>query len=171
MKVFLLKASSKTSLSHKNSYIRRLFYSRKGSYILEASIVYPLIIASSVMIVSLSMYYYCSAEQAFMMSEEVRLKSGESSGTVVYLHNDPSDIHSSFIMESEYSVTQGNRLIYKYTEAECSRDYFVNGMFDFGKNSSFSIYKSAINEADIICCRQFVSDILGGENSSEENTN
>lgn len=142
---------------------------RRGSQIAEASLVYPLIIAVSIISIALMTHFSMCAEGSAAMCMDVRAMADESAQVVIRASDaeDPESFQNDSRENTEYDIKEydiqeSRGLLYKKLKGSYSAEFAVNGIFDISGGNVYSSERSCVSEADLIWKRQLLEDIAGG---------
>lgn len=128
--------------------------SRRGtSYIVEASLIYPMIVAVTIMLMAAAVYIYGMTAAASDLNRTVRREAGERSHTVYY--NEADDMKGNRVPVSE----SGGFLSKKIT-AVSNHLYVSNIVFRIRSRNEYKAEAYVISEADILWNRQVVKDAV-----------
>ncbi len=121
--------------------------SRRGSYFVEASLIYPVSIVITVMLIAAAMYFYSLTASCSDAGRTVRRLAGEESGTVYY-SRDTGSIRSGIQGKKESGILSG-RFHASYGQT------FVNQiLFPLSANGSYEAESPILCEAEHIWKRQ-----------------
>lgn len=156
--------------------------SKAGSQFAEASLVYPVIVAVSVISVCLMVFFYSCAETAAVMSMDIRAISSETAGTVKRTQmsegvlvgadstNSADDAYSSENTGSvnrkstlSYDIEESRGLLYKKFTASCRAGVNIKMFFNVSGMKEFSARRSSVNEAERIWLRQTAEEVMGDD--------
>lgn len=153
--------------------------SKAGSQFVEASLVYPVIVAVSVISVCLMVFFYSCAETAAVMSMDIRAISSESAGTVKRTQmsagvttgaESADDVYSSENMGTanrkstlSYDIEESRGLLYKKFTASCRAGVNIKMVFNVSGIKEFSACRSSVNEAERIWLRQTAKEVMGDD--------
>ena len=129
--------------------------SRRGtSYLVEASLIYPMIVAVTVMLLAAAVYFYGMAAAASDLNRTVRREAGERSDTVYY--NEDDDMKTNRI-----PVTESDGLLSKKVSA-VSRNSYVNSIvFRIRHSDEYKAEACVISEVDTLWNLKVAKDALG----------
>lgn len=133
---------------------------KRGSYFVEASFVYPVIVFVTVLFIAVSVGIFVDVLNASEMESAVRKAAGSESGTVIY--NDAQDDEERDVFECElpgYEISEGSVL--GESGADATRfaarggsEYKNDSMFNIFSKNKYALYHSAINEVSVLWKRQ-----------------
>ena len=137
-----------------SSGLRNRLKSRRGSYLVEAVLIMPIIVVITVMMMCASMYMYVQTEIAEKMDHQVRSQAGENSKTVFYVshdngkygNNDDSNDSLNERIKTEEVYISGNGGI----TAEKESVFDVGGMWPLRHLNTYSCRSSEVNECSTI---------------------
>jgi hypothetical protein len=138
--------------------MKKYYACRRGSQMVEASLIFPLIVVISVMSVAVMIYFYDCTETAAVMSMDVRSLAGEEAGTC---SSDDAE-NRSVISEKnnfEYDISEKSGLLFRKITASSDADYDETRFFNISNEKYFSFSRSCINEAEIIWKKQLIKEI------------
>lgn len=134
--------------------------SRRGtSYIVEASLIYPMIVAVTVMLLAAAVYLYGLTAACSDLNRSVRRAAGERSGTVFYNESDQGKLSGSPVTESE-------GLLFKKVSATSEKTYTSSILFKILRKNKYRAEVYVISEVDVLWNRQAVehaAEILTGQ--------
>lgn len=122
---------------------------RGGSYIVEASLIYPIIAAVTVMLLAAAVYMYSLTAACSDLNRAVRREAGSASRTVFYNENDPMSRRMPQLSRS------GGPLSGR-AEAVMNRSYVWNLVFAVNDDNAYKAEACIISEADTLWKRQAV---------------
>ena len=129
--------------------------SRKGTYIVEATMIYPIIVVVTVMLIAISLYIYNCCAAYSDMSRDMKRLAGFEAGTVTYSDTD------EFGGEGDYDVSVENGLLSKKYAAVIDTEYRNNFVIKTDHMASFSFKSDVLNEAGLIWDEEFAKDMAG----------
>lgn len=128
------------TLTHR--YIN-MIKSRKGSYIVEAAILYPIIVVITVMMFVIFIFFFMNTTKSYMMAHTCRMEAGYRSGTVIYDRNEK-------ILENDFELNIYNDILMRKVRAENRETLKNNIIYKYEHENKYSIEHSIINEAELI---------------------
>ena len=128
--------------------------SRRGtSYLVEASLVYPVIVAVTVMLLACAVCFYGMTAASSDLNRTVRREAGKKSNTVYY--NEADDMMGIQIPVSESAGLFGRKV------AAVSRHSYVSSIiFRINRQNEYKAEAYVICEADTLWNRQVVKDAV-----------
>jgi|GEM_PF-5738724 len=146
---------------------RHIFSQKKGSYIIEAALIYPLIIIVTTMLLLLMMFFFSSTQDLTAIDGSVRKAAGDASETVIL----SSERGSSPVIFSGWKgmdiVTKGDvadtgRIIHCYSAEVERRGHFLS-MIPVDANSRGKAVWTSLDEDYIIRSADLVFEKIGIE--------
>lgn len=127
--------------------------SRKGSYLVEATILYPFVISAAVMIFVLFIVYFENTHYIYQMSHYSRIRSSNAMGTVIYGmdENDNTRYDLYQIRERGSTLTKSVTVMFK-------RRIKDDLLYRFKSLQAFNIKHTEINEARAIWATRHLTD-------------
>lgn len=177
------------SFSKLRRSVNRIFemaVNRRGSQIAEASLVYPIIIAVSVISVAAMVHFYSCSAIAAAMSIDARSTADLKADSVIrngYIYNalrknydDSSDDEGYYTSvyskpasgRDSYSIEEKNGLLYGSVTGSYTERLSMSGMFNISRNDTHVIKRSSVNEAQLIWKKQLIRDIAGSPGNEGE---
>ena len=128
--------------------------SRRGtSYIVEASLIYPMIVAVTIILLAAAVYFYGMAAAASDLNRTVRREAGERSDTVYY--NETDDMKNNRLPVSDSGSLFGRKV------SVVSQGSFVNSIvFRMNHRNEYKAEAYVISEANILWNRQVVKNAV-----------
>ena len=127
-----------------------MFRSRRGtSYIVEASLIYPVIVAVTVMLLAVTVYIYGLTAACSDLNRVVRREAGKKSATVFYNETEDPDTVGRAVAEEE-------GILFKKVTAVSERSYVSNIVFRVLCKNQYRAEAYVICEADTLWNRQAV---------------
>lgn len=126
---------------------------KKGSAFVEASLIYPVIIVITLMMMSVSLFFYSINAQISDMNRCVRRTAGEESGTVFY-GEDVQTTGGGFV------VTCRNGLLSETVRAESGRTFYNTVLFAVGGTLSPAAQADVVCEVDLLRAGQGIRDLI-----------
>lgn len=124
--------------------------SRRGtSYIVEASLIYPVIVAVTVMLLAAAVYMYGLTAACSDLNRAVRREAGKRSATVFYNEAEDAETDSRTVNETE-------GILFKKVTAVSEKSYESNFLFRVLYKNQYQAEAYVINEADTLWNRQAV---------------
>ncbi len=138
----------------KSSGIKDMLKNRRGSYLVEAVLIMPIIVVITVMMMCACMFMYVQTEIAEKMDHFVRVEAGENSKTVFYVSHDDADHGNEDVnysslnerIETEEVYVSG----YSCIEAKKESLFDVGGMWPFRHLNTYRCKSSEVNECSTI---------------------
>ena len=128
--------------------------SRGTSYIVEASLIYPMIVAVTIKLLAAAVYIYGLTAACSDLNRTVRREAGERSFTVFY--NEEDDLKGNRVPVSE---TGG--ILYKKVSAVSRKSYVSRVIFSMNRENEYKAESYVISEADTLWNRQAVKNAIG----------
>lgn len=129
--------------------------SRRGtSYLVEASLIYPMIVAVTVMLLAAAVYFYGMAAAASDLNRTVRREAGKRSDTVYY--NEDDDMKTNRI-----PVTESDGLLSKKVSAVSRNSYVSSIVFRIRHSDEYKAEAYVISEVDTLWNLKVAKDALG----------
>lgn len=122
----------------------KMLKSRKGSYLVEATILYPFVISVAVMIFVLFVVYFENTHYLYEMSHLSRVQSSKAVGTVIYGMDTNTRASGSYTFKQKTSVTS------KSVIASFKRTIKDDLLYRFKAWQAFSIKHDEFIEAKVI---------------------
>lgn len=124
--------------------------SRKGSYLVEAVLIMPLIVVITIIMMCASMHTYMNTVCAAKMDREVRKQTGESSQTVFFVREDEnlSDGYDSFA--DKYEIERSIRTGTEKVTASRNSDFTAGVNWIKGRKNCITVRSSEISECQEI---------------------
>lgn len=127
--------------------------SRRGSVFVEASLIYPVIIVITVLLIAIAMYFYGMAARLSDMNRSARRAAGEESGTVYYAEETGLGL-PSFETRTEQSLLSKSIVI-------DSQSRFQNRLlFALDGTHNSHVEAAVLCEADLIRLKQTAGDVF-----------
>ncbi len=131
-----------------------MFRSRKGSYIVEAAILYPIIVVVTIMMFIVFVYFYIHTENTYNMSHDCRIEAGLMSGTVIYGDRSKSNPESNIDI---CRVGLSKKVIIH------NRATLVNNIiYEYVQDLGYSVEHSVVNEAELIWDLDVIKKLITG---------
>lgn len=127
-------------------------HSKNGSAMVEASLVFPMIIAAVVLFIAAAVYMYGLAAGVSDLNRSVRRASGESAGTVMYGDELISGSGGFHVSSSE--KPEGVKCTAEFTDAF---DHFY--IFSADKDHAFKAGSDGVREAAVILDKQAAENV------------
>ena len=128
--------------------------SRRGSALVEASLIYPVIIVSVLLIIAAALYFYSMAAQLADMNRFVHRNAGEQSGTVYYAEE------TSRRLSSYEPRTERHHLVFESIIVEKNSSIRNHLLFRVSASHTERAEATAICEADLIRKVQLAGDVI-----------
>ena len=145
--------------------IRRVFGKKRGSYIIEAALIYPLIIVITAMLLLLMLFFFNSTQDLTRLDNSVRSAAGEGSETV-FLSSEQgrSVIFSGWKRDivTESGVEQTGRIVHCYTAEVERRGRFLS-MIPIDARSRGKAVWTSLNEDHILRTADLIFEKIGIE--------
>ena len=106
---------------------------------MEASLIYPMIVAVTVMLLAAAVYFYAMTAAASDLNRTVRREAGERSKTVFY--NEADDIK-----ENRIPVSESGSFLYHKVSAVSRHTYVNNIVFKIRKQNEYKAEAYVISE-------------------------
>ncbi|MCI8283992.1 MAG: hypothetical protein HFE90_01800 [Firmicutes bacterium] len=133
---------------------------KRGGYIAEASIVYPVIVFITVLFIAVSVGMFIDVLNASEMENAVRRAANDESGTVIYNDSQDNTEHDVFDDKLPGHIVSGG-IVQKSGTAvtrfssnggsEYNNNFF---MFNIFSENKYVLYHSAVNEVSVLWQRQ-----------------
>ena len=120
---------------------------------MEASLIYPVIIAVTVILLAVAMFFYNMTAQLSDMHRCVRRNAGEQSGTVFY--------GEDIIPASSFTMAGRNGLLSDSVTAESGGWFRADRVFFISESVTYGAKANVICEMDTVRMKQGIGDIIG----------
>ena len=120
---------------------------------MEASLIYPMIVAVTVMLLAAAVYFYGMAAAASDLNRMVRREAGERSDTVYY--NEDDDMKNNRI-----PVNESDGLLSKKVSAVSRNSFVSNIVFRMSHREEYRAEAFVISEVDTLWNLQVIKDAL-----------
>ncbi len=128
--------------------------SRRGiSYIAEASLIYPVIVAVTILLLAAAVYIYGLTAACADMNRTVRRAAGEKSFTVFY--NEEDDLKGKRV-----PVMESGGFLFKKVSAVSRKSYVSRIVFSMSGENEYRAEAFVISEADELWNRQAVGNAV-----------
>ena len=132
-----------------------MFRSRRGtSYIVEASLIYPVIVAVTVMLLAGAVYFYGLTAAASDQNRAVRREAGERSDTVYYNEADERK-------KNRMPVAESGGIFGKKVTVTSASAFQNRILFNIAYKGEYTAEAHVISEADTLWNRQVIKNALG----------
>ena len=120
---------------------------------MEASLIYPMIVAVTVMLLAAAVYFYGLTAAASDLNRTVRREAGERSDTVYY--NETDDMKNNRLPVSDSGTLFGRKV-----SVVSRRSYVSSIVFRMSSNNEYKTEAYVISEADILWNRRVVKNAV-----------
>lgn len=117
--------------------------SRKGGYVVEAAILYPVIVVITVMMFVIFIFFFMNTSKSYMMAHTCRMEAGYRSGTVIYNRNEK-------LAGNEFEFKVYNDFLISKVRAENRETVKNNIIYKYEHENKYGIEHTIINEAEVI---------------------
>ena len=131
-----------------------MIMSRRGSaYIVEASFIFPVIIAVTVLLLAAAVYIYGLTAACSDMNRAVRRSAGEEARTVYYSENDG-------MSGKNVAVDVDKGLITGSVSASAERNFTGYVVYDISRHNTYKAETVLVNEAELLWDYQVVKNAV-----------
>lgn len=146
--------------------LKRVFVEKRGSYIVEAALIYPVIIVITTMLLLLMLFFFNSTQDLERLDNSVRKAAGEASETVILSSGQSrsSVVFSGWKKDivTESDVEQTGRVIQRYSAQAERRGHFLSMIPIEAKSRGKAVWTS-LNEDHIIRTTDLIFEKIGTE--------
>ncbi len=121
---------------------------------MEASLVYPVIIAVTIILMGVTMFFYNMTAQLSDMNRCVRRTAGEQSGTVFY----GEDIRES---AASFTMTELRGLLSDSITAEGNGWFRADKVFSVSESVSYGARAGVVCEMETVRLKQGIGNVIG----------